>query len=480
MSFSPYLRIIAAFVLALCAVRAGAAGAETGEPAVITYAEHIRPILERSCVNCHQPGQIAPMPLQTYAEVRPWAKSIKAAVVQRTMPPFHASGPLGRYVDDPRLTSEQIQLIAAWVEQGCPPGPPAAENPELAVANDPTPWRLGEPDIILEIEPYEVRPGAKDDYTLHFLDFAAPEELWISGVEVQFDDYSIVHHANVDYLKTKSMIEREILKNTEPVRGEPLRVAAKKARERATIRDYHEILTRVEEGRIDHFSDEPTLDNTLQVLIGPAIYGWLPGTTPRLYPPSGAKILPKGMRLALECHYAPREEPVTSRARIGLYLLDGEITEKRDGYVAQPGDNSPILIQPGQADYRRTFEHVMETDALIDSFGLHMHYRGVASDVSLVLPNGESSVIFEVPRYDFNWQRVYWLKEPILAPKGSRLIHTARWDNSSANPANPDPSQLVKGGFRTVDEMWASTVEYTIPGAMKEPIRVRDGRRIED
>jgi hypothetical protein len=149
---------------------------------------------------------------------------------------------------------------------------------------------------------------------------------------------------------------------------------------------------------------------------------------------------------------------------------------RRVDSVLLPTMTRPILIRPGETDYRLTHESVLETDALIDAFDLHMHYRGRAAQVSLVYPDGREERIFEVPNYDFNWQRKYHLTEPIFAPKGSKLVHSATWDNSAANPLNPDPNQLVKGGFRTTEEMWISAVEYTVPGGRKRPVWFRDGK----
>jgi hypothetical protein len=71
----------------------------------------------------------------------------------------------------------------------------------------------------------------------------------------------------------------------------------------------------------------------------------------------------------------------------------------------------------------------------------------------LELPDGTSEVLLDVPRYDFNWQLWYMLKEPKHIPKGSRMICTAYFDNSAENPANPNPSKEVIWGEQTWDEM---------------------------
>jgi hypothetical protein len=58
-----------------------------------------------------------------------------------------------------------------------------------------------------------------------------------------------------------------------------------------------------------------------------------------------------------------------------------------------------------------------------------------------------------VPDYDFNWQSVYRFREPLDVPKGTRLTWSSAWDNSADNPRNPDPTQEVRWGEQTWDEM---------------------------
>ena len=92
----------------------------------------------------------------------------------------------------------------------------------------------------------------------------------------------------------------------------------------------------------------------------------------------------------------------------------------------------------------------------------HMHYRGKAMRYELVRPGGEREVLLNVPRYDFNWQRVFYPKEPIDAPKGSRLMMSAHFDNSAENPSNPDASSWVRSGEQTNDEMGIAFFDFRI------------------
>src|SRR5918993_5053500 len=118
---------IAAFV--------GAACLQAHDPisTKLTWTQEISRIVYRRCVNCHSVGGNAPMPLVTYADVRPWAKAIKEEVLHRRMPPWGAVKGFGDFRDDASLTQDEIMRIAEWVEGGSPEGdsaylPPAPSS----------------------------------------------------------------------------------------------------------------------------------------------------------------------------------------------------------------------------------------------------------------------------------------------------------------------------------------------------------------
>src|SRR5690349_3520899 len=94
------------------------------QTAPVTFAKDIAPILQRSCQSCHRPGAIAPMSLLTYQDARPWARSIKAKVVAREMPPWYIDRDIGiqKFKDDPSLTDDEIATIVKWVDGGAPSG----------------------------------------------------------------------------------------------------------------------------------------------------------------------------------------------------------------------------------------------------------------------------------------------------------------------------------------------------------------------
>jgi hypothetical protein len=90
-----------------------------------TFSQHVAPIVYAKCIQCHRPGEVAPMSLINYRDVQPWAKSIRMQLVERTMPPFHSHSRYGLLVTTPRLTEQEIDTVVRWVDTGAPEGDPA-------------------------------------------------------------------------------------------------------------------------------------------------------------------------------------------------------------------------------------------------------------------------------------------------------------------------------------------------------------------
>ena len=119
----------------------------------VTFTKDIAPILQRSCQNCHRPNSMAPMPLLTYQDARPWSRSIKEKVVKRNMPPWFVDRSVGihEFKDDPSLTDQEIATIAAWVDAGAPEGN-RADMPPPRQFEDSDKWHIGKPDLIVSMK----------------------------------------------------------------------------------------------------------------------------------------------------------------------------------------------------------------------------------------------------------------------------------------------------------------------------------------
>ena len=157
-------------------------------------------------------------------------------------------------------------------------------------------------------------------------------------------------------------------------------------------------------------------------------------------------------------HYTPVGRETEDRSRIGLYFH----TEQPENFYRQSVVINPaIRIPPNSARHAEVAYYEFDQDALLHDLVPHAHYRGVASRFELVKPDGSRETILSVPNYDFNWQRTYEFIEPKLVEAGSRLLHTTWYDNSAANPGNPDPEREVPWGLQSWDEMLYGAFSFT-------------------
>jgi hypothetical protein len=391
----------------------------------VTFAKHVAPILQNRCQECHRAGGVAPMSLVTYEETRPWARALREKVVNRTMPPFHATGAIGRYQHDPRLTDDEIATITKWVDSGAPKGNAPDLPKPRAWKND---WLNGTPDVVVTAkQPFTIKPSKKDQYAFFVFDYVFPEDTWIKSVETRPGNLAAVHHANTHVVPPM-------------FKAPPEGVIA---------------------GDFD-----PGARGTVM------LSGWAPGVQPvTLVEGTGIKI-PKGMRLGIQIHYAPSDVERTDQTSVGVYFADGTINKHLKTLF---GDRRDLAIQPNDANYSLTATKMFETDAVIRFFHVHMHLRGKAYKFRFTFPDGRVEDVFDVQNYDFNWQRVYLLKEPLRVPKGTKVDFIGTYDNSAKNKFNPDPAQTVKWGEKTTDEMMQGRIFYEAADEMLN-VKVKKGR----
>jgi hypothetical protein len=410
-----------------------------------TFSEDVAPIFYERCVQCHRPDSIAPMSLLDYKTVRPWARSIREAVLSHKMPPWFADPQYGHFSNDPRLSSAQLETIKAWVDAGAPEGNPKnlAKPPEFAEG-----WSMGKPDMIIDIgQDFAVRPGA-DDYEHFIVPTNLKEGIWIRGAELRPGNRRVVHHAHVNPVSDENQSGRATIEAMNSIG--PYLV-------------HDGTLTRIR-------SDAPVLDNAcaadapnLPYIHGfqeGALASYLPGRQPDVFADGSAKWIPAGTKLEFTIHYAKVPEPQTDRTSVGLYLAHGppeRVLHRMDLR------NFFFLIPPGDPNHEVKRCYTFERDKLLLSITPHMHFRGKDVRYEVMHPDGRHEVLLSVPHYSFNWQLVYRFQDPILIEKGSVLTLTAHFDNSPNNPANPDTTKTVRWGDKSEEEMFSNYLEYLDP-----------------
>src|SRR6185369_12288727 len=163
--------------------------------APVTFTRDIAPILQRSCQSCHRPGQMAPMSLLTYQDVRPWVRSIKQRVVSREMPPWGIDPHIGiqSFKNDPSLRPDEIEKIVKWVDAGAPMGN-AAEMPKPREFDDSDRWHIGKPDLVVTSPKHVVPPEAADWWGSYYVETGLTEDRYIKAIESKPGKTAVVHH----------------------------------------------------------------------------------------------------------------------------------------------------------------------------------------------------------------------------------------------------------------------------------------------
>jgi Flp pilus assembly protein TadD len=398
--------IIPFVVLGAWAARPSAAGS-------ITFYKQIAPIVYRSCAPCHRPGEAGPFSLLTYTDVRKRGALIVAVTQRRYMPPWLPAQGCGDFLDERRLSDEQIQTIAEWVKEGAPAGSPAdaPRMPKFVPG-----WELGTPDLVLKAPaPYHLRADGPDEYWNFVLPLKVVGSHWVKAIEIRPGNPRAVHHANVLVDRSRSARTQE----KTPGAGFP---------------------------GMDLNIESDAFDPDSHFLF------WKPGGIPWVEPVGMAWRADPTTDLVLNVHMQPTGKPELIQPSIGLYFTD------------QPGTKFPMLVQlehdgaldipAGDPDFMVGDDFVVPMDLDVLAVYPHAHYLGHLLEGYATLPDGSRKCLIRIPNWDVNWQAVYRYKTPVFLPKGSVVSMRYHYDNTGRNPRNPNqPPQRVRGGNRATDEM---------------------------
>lgn len=375
----------------------------------LTYHRDIARILQQNCVSCHREDGIAPFALDDYASVDDRIGVLRRVVREGTMPPWFAAAPPegspSIWANDCSLSPRDKTDLMAWLEsKDRALGNPAdAPLPILY----PEEWSIGTPDLIVQLSrPYEVKATGTMPYQFDIVETTLPEDRWVTGYEILPTARDVVHHVIVQV---------------------------------------HE------KGNVAKDRDEG---------IGGFWAAYVPGNGSRTYPDGFARKLPAGAKISFQIHYTPSGTARSERLRMGLVFADAP--PQYEVKTLSLADRN-LNIPPGVRSHEESMSRKVPFDIPITSFMAHMHVRGQAFRYELISADGTSEILLDIPRYDFNWQLCYDLKEPRLLPAGSTMKVTALYDNSVENKANPDPTKTVKWGAQTYEEMMIGYVEYFVP-----------------
>ncbi|MBI2422068.1 MAG: redoxin family protein [Candidatus Hydrogenedentes bacterium] len=377
-------------------------------PAEVSYSKDIAPILEAKCVSCHVGGGIAPFAMSSYKKVKGWSGMIGETIKTRRMPPWHPDRTVGKFLHDRALSPEQEALVLRWVAQGAPRG--EGDDPlELRAAAPLAKWDLGEPDLVVELpEEQQIAATGTADYRYLFVPSGLTEDKWVKAVQVAPSNTAVLHHALIFVMYPP---------------------------------EYEHIQPDPKSGLNGFFAS------------------FLPGAPVVPYPAEAGQFLPAGSSFVFQMHYNATGKAETDRTQMGLYFYD---EKPKRALMIRAAAETEFAIPPNTAKMDAEAGYRFKREVTLVGMAPHMHYRGSHFKFAAKFPEGQEIPILNIPFYEFDWQPMYFLEEPMTLPAGTEIHCDGGFDNSRFNPRNPDPSDWVYFGEQSWEEMFIGYLAYAV------------------
>ena len=374
--------------------------------------------MQASCQLCHRPNDIGPFSLLTYTDVATYATDIGTYVGNNTMPPWKPDPSVGSFRNSYGITDDQRQTIVNWVAAGAPEGDPADAPPPLPV-ND-SPWQLGQPDMILSLPQYTPSLNLPDTYRCFSVPTSMASDVYLNASQALPGAPQEVHHILIFMDETGESLQYE------GQDGQP---------------------------GYDCFGSVG-----LQTLgVGDYLGSWVPGARVQPLDAGIGLLLKAGSRIVVQVHYHPSGRASADQTSLGFYLAPAGSVQHR--MLAIPVVNTDFTIPANNAAYpvqaTLTLPPELGVTGNIIQLGPHMHWLGTQIGINLVHAADQSTTpLIYIGNWDFNWQGMYTLTNPIPFGVGDTLQVSSVFDNSADNPNNPNnPIVPVSWGEGTTDEM---------------------------
>jgi tetratricopeptide (TPR) repeat protein len=372
-----------------------------------TFTRDVAPILYAHCAPCHQPDGAAPFNLITYPDARQHARLMARVTRSRYMPPWKPES--HEFAGDRRLTEAQIATLERWAAGGAvegdaadlPPPPPRLTSG----------WQSGPPDLVVALPDYLVRADGPDMFRNFVVSVPGDGARFVRGLEFR-PGSAAVHHANIRVDPTTASRR---LDAADPEPG------------------YEGVILRSADFPDGHF------------------LGWTPGQAPPLASDDLAWRLDSGSDLVVQLHIRPTGKTERIHPSIGLYFT--AVAPIRTPSIVRLGRQN-LDIPAGADHFVVTDAFTVPVDVQLRAIQPHAHYRARTLRAIATLPSGSARELIVIRDWDFNWQDQYRYADPFWLPAGTRLSMEYVFDNSNANPRNPDhPARRASWGWRSSDEM---------------------------
>ena len=396
-----------------------------------TFHEDIAPIIYNNCTECHRIGEIGPMQFTTYEEVSAQGSFIEYVIQSGQMPPWTPDHNYTSFVGERYLSEDDIQLFSDWVAAGMPEGEPSA-NPGLP--NFPEGSQIGEPDLVLQMpEPYVHVGDGTEQYQVFVLPSGLTEEKEISAVEIRPDNSNIAHHGLIGYTANTGAISQAIA--------------------------------------LDEASEEPGYENfgSYGVIVDDDLFGgWAPGIEALVFPPTIGKKMAADSYLLLQMHYGETLVDESDQTSVNIFFAEEEVEREVESALMSPLHLDEAFYIPANQEVSFHGTMYVPGDVSVLSIIPHSHLLGKSWEVYATSGDNQDTIpMIYIPDWDFHWQGIFTYPSLLHIPEGYTIHAIAEYDNTSANPYNPNnPPQPMTFGDFTTDEMYVVFFQYVnyLPG----------------
>ena len=390
----------------------------------VTFTKDIAPILQRSCQNCHRPGQVAPMSLLTYEDARPWARSMKQRTGLRdkagVMPPWYIEKNIGiqHYKNDPSLSDEEVAQIAKWADTGAPRGD-IKDLPVARTFQDGASWHAGEPDLIVESPEITVKANTPDWWG-EFEPTKIPltEDRYVASVEIRE-----VNNFAKDAAGRDTVGQRYV---------------------------WHHLIWATAE-----FSGA---GDPIDASLSDSAVGWPVhevGRNADVFEPNAGRLLKANSSIIYQsAHLHAGGADVKSKLLFGFRFHPKGYKPARRSTLRNLGNGLDIDIKPNEANQQLHAYMVLQQPTKIATFEPHLHAPGQRMCLEAIW--GINIQTLTCAGYDHNWVRQYEYDDdhaPIL-PRGTILHIVGYMDNTPNNKNIPDPRNWQGSGNRSIANMF--------------------------
>lgn len=446
-----FYRVIAGFIVVCTLSACGDSGESKDQRELIpdtllvTFSEHIAPLVWENCAPCHRPGEAGPFSLLEYADLKKRTKMIRHVTESGFMPPWPADPGYRSFVGERRLSDYQKALIARWVEQGAEKGDPnlLPEMPDFSAQRP-----LGEPDAIVYLKDTVWIPGNNSDLFLYIkVPFELERDTFLRAIEFVPGNRQLLHHMN------GNLINYAPGQKTDHFAG-------------ATIVDPDTTGTFTAYQYMQLAND----DGSYPVLT-PSAVNYLPGVEAAFYPEGigGFRISKQGAFLVQTMHYGPSAIDTFDLSYFKLYFVpEPPKRPLREIQMGTLGETPviPDLVIPADSVVSFYTEYRVKQDLSLLTINPHMHLLGTRFKAYAIPPQGDTIPLVHIPEWDFRWQYFYTFEKMLKIPKGSIIRAEATFDNTTDNPHQPfsplrDVVPPEEGDdMKTTDEMFQFFINY--------------------